>query len=137
MNYNRKIAAAIIAAQSASNTGKDKPCVETNRTHTNRSAGFLKYDIKVDYILRAINLINGAKTLFNYYVVKSPDQNGYSSIITYFTFRIDNVKYQVSFHTPLNLAGALMPHVGKGLRMRWDRKNSNYACEMLAQAYNL
>lgn len=132
----KMIALELIKAQVASDAGKGidringHPCL--------RRYKYLKYGYKTIAIRRAIDLINSSPdTIFRYWVTRDGDQNGYDSLISYFSFKYEKKRYQISFHTPLSQAESLMPFVGKGMEMRWDRKGSFYTaqvlCEMIQQ----
>ena len=97
------------------------------------------YDAKEEFILKSINLIRKNKTHFNYWVTKDSDQNGYPSYISYFDFKINGKRYQVSFHTPNNLGKKLQKYVSTGRKTRWDRNigGSVMACQALIKYYNL
>ena len=71
--------------------------------------------------------------------MKDADQNGYPSYISYFDFKINGKRYQVSFHTPKNLGKKLEKYVSTGRKTRWDRNpgGSVTACEKLIKYYNL
>jgi hypothetical protein len=137
-NYNKMIAKAIIAAQTASDSGKwlDRQIMSG---HNNRAPQNQGYSVKTAFIVRALSLIDGRKTDFRYYVTGMvPDQNGYASVLVYFQFRNDaGKKYQISFHTPQSEWKALHHWCGKGTPMRWDRKVSFASCHELAKKYNL
>ncbi len=97
------------------------------------------YDAKEEFILKSINLIRKNKTQFNYWVTKDADQNGYPSYISYFDFKIDGKRFQVSFHTPKNLGKKLEKYVSSGRKTRWDRNpgGSIMGCQALIKYYNL
>ena len=97
------------------------------------------YDAKEEFILKSINLIRKNKSQFNYWVEAAADQNGYPSIISYFDFKLDGKRYQVSFHTPKNLGKKLEKYVSTGRKTRWDRNpgGSVMACQKLIKYYNL
>ena len=97
------------------------------------------YDAKEEFILKSINLIRKNKTQFNYWVEMAADQNGYPSYISYFDFKIDGKRYQVSFHTPKNLGKKLEKHVSTGRKTRWNKNpgGSVMGCQALIKYYNL
>lgn len=126
---DRKIALELVRAQASSDAGKD---IDRIRGHKVRRSKYLGYKYKTMAIKRAIDLINGSKeSMFRYYVVTSNDQNGYPSVITYVAFKHDGVRYQISYHTPMNQADMLLPFVGKGRVMRWDKKKSFNTAKVL------
>lgn len=141
---HRMIAKAIIQAQIASDAGKGQhdSYGYHDTSHMYRGPRYLKYDLKVTMILRAINLIDSNKTYFRYYVEKVPDQNGYSSVLVYFQYKHPKKSIgtiQISFHSPLNKAGELKRYIGKGTPMRWDHQigGSKRACNILADTFHV
>ncbi len=126
----------IISAQIASDSGKGK-IFDYNDCNIRSFEYALKkgYGVKPEYIAKAINKIRtNPQCGFNYYVEKTPDQNGYASILAYFDIKIDDVRYQVSFHTPINGDGVdlLTPFINSGRKTRWRRKiDSRESCEAL------
>lgn len=97
------------------------------------------YNAKEEFILKSINLIRKNKTQFNYWVEAAADQNGYPSYISYFDFKIDGKRYQVSFHTPKSLGMKLEKYVSTGRKTRWDKNpgGSIMGCQALIKYYNL
>lgn len=140
---DRMIAKAIISAQYCSDAGKGRMIAfgEHDEPHSMRGPKHMKYDCKVNFILRAIKLIDGSKSIFRYYVTEEPDQNGYPSILVYFftTKKSCGEKLQVSFHSPAMLAGELKKYIGKGTVCRWDKRigGSQEDCDKLAIRFNL
>lgn len=96
------------------------------------------YDAKAQYILKAILLINSNRRCgWNYWVKRTPDQHGYSSIITYFEYKNDGIKLQISFHTPIGRApDSLIDLCGKGRRCHWDYGSSRNNCQILIDIFN-
>ena len=140
-NTNKNIAELIVKAQLASDAGKSA-YTDLDRNinrYTKRTPDFMGYDVKVDLIAAAIKSINRCKSVFNYWVTATPDQNGYASILVYFTFKHEGKRYQISFHNPYGKADKLLPYVGKGMPMRWNKSigGSRKACELLASIYDL
>lgn len=91
MNRDRIVAKAILDAQVASDGGKDIKEI----MHMNKSAWYQGYDMKDNYIEKALNLIvSDRNSSFRYRVVDN-DEN----LIVYFTCRVNGQKLQVSFHT--------------------------------------
>lgn len=126
---DKRIASEIVKAQASSDAGKHLDRLDG---HYLRRAKYLGYGYKTMAIKRAIDLINGSKeSMFRYYVVESDDQNGYPSLISYFMFRHEGIRYQISFHTPMDQAELLRPYVGKGMKMRWDKKLSIATAKVL------
>lgn len=131
----KMIALELIKAQAASDAGKGIDRIEYPHL---RRYKYLGYGYKTIAIRRAIDLINSSPdTIFRYWVTRDEDQNGYDSLISYFSFKYEKKRYQISFHTPLSQAESLMPFVGKGMKMHWNRKGSFYTaqvlCEMIQQ----
>lgn len=85
------------------------------------------YINKTHFILKAIDLINRSKDSgFCYYCEIKPDQNGWSSIITYFSFRLYGERKQISFHTPYSMGHSLLPYCKqKKVRMHWAKHQSS------------
>lgn len=160
-DVNSKIAGYICLAQQASDAGKGRYIVFRKkdgkindddygyghgRRHGNRMTRNKKnyaqrnaYSVKEEFILRAINLIRNTKSNFNYFIEASPDQNGFASYITYFDFKIEGKRFQVSFHTPQNLGKKLKKYINTGRKTRWDHAvgGSVIACQELIKYYNL
>lgn len=147
LTIHQMIAKAITDAQIASDSGKG---IDSLTNVKSRGARHCGYDLKVVYIIRAIELINSSKTHFKYYVERRSDQNGYPSIIVYFMASVSKKaiygygtgcreSIQISFHTPINLAGDLLPYIGKGTKTHWNHKigGSRDGAEKLAMAFHL
>ena len=138
------IAKCLVKAQTASDGGKHIDTIYGRDNHNKKAVSHMGYGLKTAMILRAIKLISNSRSSFTYYVITADDQNGYPSIITYFQWYLPaDVVYngkkqiQISFHTPLNMANDLMPYVGKGFKVEWDRKSSADTAQMLAEVYNI
>jgi hypothetical protein len=118
------------------NTTTAATSTETAEKNYAQSKG---YDAKEEFILKIINLIRKNKTHFNYWVTKDSDQNGYPSYISYFDFKIEGKRFQVSFHTPKTIGKKLEKYVSTGRKTRWDRNpgGSVMACQKLIEYYNL
>lgn len=135
----KRIARLVILAQDASDAGKgiDSLEISTSRRYT-QSHG---YAAKNTYILEAIRAITSTRPCgWNFYVeANQPDQNGCASVITYFQYRLDGVRYDISFHTPADQAKGLRPYFGKGRKTHWNRKigGSRNDCQSLADIFNL
>jgi len=141
-DINKKIAELIIKAQLASDYGKYNCYTNLSlrmKPHFKRTPEHMRYDIKTNLIADAIRLANSTKSDFVYWVTKTPDQNGYASILVYFTFKYNGKRYQISFHNPYDRAKVLLPYIGKGMPMRWNKNTdgSRRACCVLAKMYNL
>lgn len=138
-NNAKRIARLVILAQDASDAGKhiDALDLQISKRYTRREG----YAAKNVYILAAIKIIANSKPCgWNFYVdANRPDQNGYSSVITYFQYKLDGVRYDVSFHTPVSQADALKPFFGKGRKTHWNGviSGSRQDCQTLADIFNL
>ena len=112
-NINAKIAETILRAQNASNGGKFNRYNDCStfkgRNATDNMSG---YDLKDTLIKQAISLISTGKSNFKFSVQE--DTEGRARYIVYFNTNINGTKYQVSFHTFMNL------RVSKYFT-RWDR----------------
>ena len=134
-----EIARLICLAEAASDSGKGFSVLNFRRTSSD-NANEYAYTAKPKYIRKAINLINSNPRLgWNYWVEQAPDQNGYDSVIVYFDYKVNGKRIQVSFHTPLGIAGDLIRYIGKGRKTRWNKKlmGSIAACRMLINQFNL
>lgn len=136
-NKIRNIIHNIILAQIASDGGKN---IETLQNIKGAKEAFLKgYSVKDKYILAAINLINTTpRSGINYYIEEKPDQNGYLSLVIYFDIKLNEKKYQISFHSPKNRT-SLYHFCSKGRKTRWTKEinGSRKACEDLSLFLNL
>ncbi len=126
----KKIIEKVILAQIASDAGKGiYDLVDTSSKVIGKEvkrAVRQGYDVKVKYILDAIKLVNATpKCGVNYYVINTPDQNGHDSDLVYFDIRLNGMRYQVSFHSPV---GSFAPYYNKGRKTHWDEKSSRKAC---------
>ena len=118
----------IIYAQAASDGGK---CIydlqnELEGTKMERGATACAragYREKLPLIIKALQLCNNnPERIVTYCVKKTPDQNGYRSILVYFDIKLeDGRRLQVSFHNPLWKAEELLPYVNKGRTTRWRK----------------
>lgn len=97
----------IILAQVASDAGKGiyelyKKTPPSLKKEV-KTAEHFKYRRKDVYIQNAIKIINTTPRCgINYWCIKALDQNGYPSVITYFDIKVNEQRYQVSFHSPYN-----------------------------------
>lgn len=125
----------IVAAQIASDAGKGIYDIDFNHLNIKsfKMAEKFAYDVKPGFILKAIEIINSNPQCgINYYVSADEDQNGYDSVIVYFDIKINDERFQVSFHTPLNKADDLIRLVGTGRKTRWRRiVGSRESCQKL------
>lgn len=112
----------ICLAQVASDAGK---WIFDIGMEGSRNAEHWGYDIKVDYIAKAIRTINkNNRCGLNYWVEYDLDQNGHCSIVVYFDIKLEDRRLQISFHTPLWKGDKLEPFVGSGRKTRWNKKTN-------------
>ena len=135
----RSIAKKVVLAQDASDAGKRKTILSMNSSARYSSRG---YAAKNTYILAALKEISTTKPCgWNFYVVPDQkDQNGHSSVITYFQYKSVGVRYEISFHTPANQADEfLRPFFNKGRKTHWNGKvcGSRQDCQELIDLFNL
>lgn len=95
-NVEARIALCIIRAQKSSDAGKGIDRISLSKKLSRPC--MIGYGFKEADIVEAIRLIRRNKTQFNYWAEFAPDQNGVNSIVVYFDFKIDDERYQVSFH---------------------------------------
>ena len=133
-SINKKIARCLVMAQAASDGGKGKRWLTeslrgTDCYHSVLEAWKAGYIRKDDEILRAINLIASTrnKSDFRFYVTF-----GYrTTSLVYFNFHIGKKRYQISFHTYLDLEEwENSEHI-----TRWDHRDSREAARKLAVTY--
>ena len=131
-NIQKNIIKYIILAQIASDGGKG---IKTLQTFKKAKEAFLKgYAVKDKYILTAIKIIDSTPRCgINYFVKEASDQNGYASLIIYFDLKINEKRYQISFHSPKNRT-LLNQNKNKGRKTRWtgEVSGSRNACIELA-----
>lgn len=138
MKSDKYIAYCIAGAQIASDAGKGIQEISFKKfipQYESTLDG--RYRSKDGFIIEAIKTINSTpKCGFNYYVTKGKDQNGYSSFIIYFDFKVNGKRKQVSFHCFNN---KLIQFVGKGRKTRWDHqiRGSRAAANLLIKIYDL
>lgn len=127
------IANELCQAQCASDAGKLVYRLNgagMNYRHSRR----YKYTVKSVHLINALRLCDSAEShMFRYWVAENFDQNGYPSVLVYFTFKFEGKRHQISFHTPLVEAhfSGLYDWVGKGMRQRWDRRASFETAKIL------
>ena len=135
--YDKMIARAIINAQTASDGGKDMNIQYGENNHRHRSIIVQGYKLKEKFELRAINLINGRKSSFHYYVTYVVE-GWHDFVIVYFTYRNEmGVRCQVSFHNPYRPGSEISKYIGKGQKTHWDHKNSRESCKFLADIFDI
>lgn len=117
---DRRIAKAIYHAQAASDGGKGISELQKWYAGSLRGAG---YPAKDTQILLAIDLINKSHSkTFRYSVKRGRDQNGCSSFIVYFDFKIDGKREQVSFHS---FNKKLWNYVKRSRASTWSKDRSS------------
>ena len=132
----------IVATQVASDGGKKDSRKGNPKINIKNGKNYyhLGYEAKVPLLIKTIKLINSAPRCgINYFIEKNKgDQNGYPSTIVYFEIKINNKKWQVSFHTPAHQADEL-DILPSGRKTRWDKKKggSYAACKELKALYKL
>lgn len=132
---NKKIARNIILAQIASDGGKGYRYFK-GLVPKEDVAYLLGYDIKDDYILDAINMINrhGKSSGFSYYIGESDIDSWNESAIVYFNFKIDGKRYQVSFHTfGEEIISRRYEKKNDTHSTRWDKASSRRAAMKLVE----
>lgn len=139
MTKNEKSCAKnIICAQLSSDAGKrntklfdelrESFCTVISKKEQ-KDTWYYNYQLKSFFIEKAINIIDKSpRGMFNYFVEFAPDQNGYASFIIYFDFKVEDKRFQVSFHTPESIASDFIKsHAGKGRKTHWVGKaNKNF-----------
>ena len=136
----RYVLREIVLAQAASDAGKNIDTYELNGAGNVRATTRFRYGRKNEHIVNAIvALTKMPRCGINWYAERTPDQNGYPSILVYFDIARNTVenceRLQISFHSPLQQAGELAKFAGKGRKTRWskDLGGSRRAAEQLAQ----
>lgn len=130
-----RIALCIIRAQKSSDTGKGIDRISLSKKNSRPCR--MGYGFKEADILEAIRLIRRNKTRFNYWVEFAPDQNGVNSIVVYFDFKLDDKRYQVSFHNH-NCGNELESYVNTGRKTYWHKTFSSfYSCTKLQEYYQI
>ena len=137
---NRSIAKAIVMAEAGSDAGKGYTPDYTSAHSPMRRAEKGGYDLKGEYILRAIRMISNAKrSSFSYYVVLEDEIEYF--ILVYFETVIRKETLQVSFHVPIwdKYYREISKFVGKGKPTDWNEiiGGSVDACYKLAKHYEL
>lgn len=117
MATDKKIAEAILRAQTASDGGKGKKyLVCSKRSRRDYYAG---YNAKDRHIMTAINLINSGHSNYKFAVFR--DTQRVAKYIIYFQTVINGEKVQISFHS---FDSSLERFLDKSFRIKWDRRNS-------------
>ncbi len=130
---NEAIARHIILAQVASDGGKGIDTLwNAIRAYMpgTRKARFRGYDDKDQHITKALDLISAAhgRSGFSYFISKDPGL--YDMTLVYFNFKLYGMRYQISFHTYLNLDRYSKKNSAH--QTKWDEKDSREAARFLA-----
>ena len=133
-NIFKNVLMHIINAQVASDLAKGVEFPEYTRL---KKYGFYNglyykdcYNQKDKELARALGLIDSHPRMgINYYVVRKSDQNGNSSNIIYFTFKIDGRRFQMSFHNFSRTIRFCYAEPRKGLQCHWERGNGGCRAE--------
>ena len=130
-----RIALCIIRAQKSSDYGKGINRISLSNKSSRPCR--MGYGFKEADILEAIRLIRRNKTQFNYWVEVAPDQNDVTSILVYFDFKINEKRFQVSFHNH-NCSNELESYVNTGRKTHWHKNTSSYySCIKLQEYYQI
>lgn len=135
-DINKVIALAIVNAQACSDAGKGIDELSYRNTSMAKCFG---YELKEEFIIKALRLIRSNKTNWHYTCVNVLDQNGYMSILVYFRTNISGERIQMSFHTPINRASMeLIRMSNSGEKCYWTKsKKSRDNCRKLIEYYRL
>lgn len=135
-DINKIIALSIVNAQACSDAGKGIDELIYRNTGMAKCFG---YELKEEFIVKALKLIRGNKSNWHYTCVNCLDQNGYMSILVYFRTKISGERIQISFHTPMNKASMeLIKMSDSGEKCYWTKsKTSRDGCKKLIEYYNL
>lgn len=135
-DINKVIALSIVNAQACSDAGKG---IEELQYRNAGMAQCFGYDLKEEFIVKALRLIRSNKTDWHYTCVNCLDQNGYMSILVYFRTRVTGERIQISFHTPMNKASMELIKLSySGETCYWTKsKASRDGCKKLIEYYNL
>ena len=140
-DIDRMIAKAIVKAQIASDAGKGNYWSLDASKRVCRHPLNTAYGCKPDYILTALRMIRSSKdSIFSYYAEYCPDQNGFDSILVYFEWKLNGMRYQCSFHTPYDRAPKELKRMANsGRKTRWNRitGGSQDACQALSCYFQL
>ena len=131
-NVDKKIAKYIVLAQVASDSGKDLDYLKDLLGDKSNKAWREEYKGKDKYIMFALKLIaKNPDCNFRFSVVSGQDV---STHLVYFSFKLDGVRHQVSFHS---FDKNLHQFRCSSKKTRWDHKSSRSNCVKLAQYYSL
>ena len=121
----KQIVKVICLAQIASDAGKRKYRIKLPDSDRATAMG---YRLKNTLIDEAISLINGGRPCgVTYWVEKTPDQNGFPSVLVTFDMKVNGKRYQTSFHNPGKRGGGLDVYASKGRKTHWVRAHSKSA----------
>lgn len=117
-HVERRIARLLVLAQIASDAGKgyyDNILSSKDATNARRKG----YSIKPLYLAKALTLMDSIpQGRIHYYVEACPDQNGYTSTLVTFDIKLNDCRYQMSFHNP-GKPESLRQWIGKGRKTHW------------------
>lgn len=135
-DINKIIALDVVNAQACSDAGKG---IEELQYRNTSMAQCFGYELKEEFIIKALRLIRSNKTNWHYSCVSCLDQNGYMSILVYFRTNINGSRIQISFHTPMNKASMeLIKMSDSGENCYWTKsKKSRDNCQKLIEYYKL
>lgn len=129
----KTLARYIVMAQRASDAGK---CIYELPTKSDpKYADRFGYAAKERYIVLALSILTSTRHAgsWRFYVVRTPDQNKYPSVLTYFEYG----DRQICFHTPLSKAGNLLKYAGHGTYTEWDHGSSRDTANFLARKFGI
>lgn len=135
LRMQRCIAEKIILAQVASDGGKGIALIDKIFGEYSKKVWWKGYGAKNSLICEAIRDIHKSQKLRQpqmfHYSVAEADEFG-DAVIIYFTFKLDGVRRQVSFHS---FDPYLFPAPDNRHKVRWDRKSSREAVIDLAKHF--
>lgn len=135
-DINKIIALSIVNAQACSDAGKG---INELSYRNAGMAEHFEYELKEEFIVKALKLIRKNKSNWHYTCVNCLDQNGYMSILVYFRTSVSGERIQISFHTPMNKASMeLIKMSDSGETCYWTKsKKSRENCKKLIEYYGL
>lgn len=126
----RAIFRCIVQAQIASDAGKDICHLWPGRIRNYNRLVRNGYKEKDRLLKMAVSLINQfPEAEVDYYYTKDSENYPYFNLI-YFSYELNDEKYQVSFHTPADLITWYSP---KKYQVKWDEESSRNNCWILAE----
>lgn len=129
---DKKTAYFIIKAQMCSDSGKHLNYQYGHPGWKDRTDKF-GYSSKTWFIIKAMNRISQlhGTSGFHYYIGTDNTQIKYTTVV-YFNFKIDNEKFQISFHCEdYDIPDRYLKN-NTSHYTRWDHKSSREACEALS-----